>query len=168
MSHSSTLLESIVRTSLLLATALCLGAALLLLLTSAAPQPACAQGLVGAPPDGALYWVQAPEANLKTSGKTLHMEGASARNHKGTHPHCCLSIMSLVFFPYWGIVGPLTIGLFHWSINRVKKARAEALSMVLNYELFREARLHVRTAFFEALSTLLLWAVLIVSPLILF
>lgn len=124
-------------------TAAFLAAALLLVALTCLLQPASAQGLA---------------YDSGRTSETSHMA-------HGPKVHGTLDATGFVIAPYICVVLPLTVGLFRLCVNRVKKARTEALIMVLDYAPFRAARLHVRTSLCESLSTFLLWSIITGSPL---
>lgn len=153
------------RTPILIA--ILLGSALCLLTSLCSPQLASAQGLPGCPCDGGFdprppeRFVQSDEPEPTV---TIAVVGIPGRSSGGYKTHGVLDATTFLLFPYYGVVLPLTVVLGRKSVDTIKKARSEALDMVLNYQPFIDARMHVRAALYEALAISLLWSVFLGLP----
>lgn len=164
------------RTPILIA--IFLASALCLLTSLCSPQVASAQGLPGpvplprCRPSEGFIQSDEPEPTMTIAAppaetKNLRMEGVPGRagkSSRGYKSHCCLDATIPLVMMYLGVVLPITVGLSRLCRGRIERARNEALNMILNYEPFLAARLHVRTALYETLATLLLWSLFVASP----
>lgn len=163
------------RTPILIA--IFLGSALCLFALLCSPRLASAQGLPGCPCEGGFdprppeRFIQSDEpeptatmAAPAAQTKTLHMVGVPGRSSRGYKTCGVLDATGFLLFPYYGVVLPLTVVLGRKSVKAIEKARSEALNMVLSYERFIDARLHVRAALYEALAISLLWSVFLGLP----
>lgn len=146
------------------------GSALCLLTSLCSPQIASAQGL----PEPVMTFryrtperfVQSdkPEPTMTIAAPPADMVGVPGRSSRFYKTHGVLDATGFLMLPFFGGVLPVTVLLVKKSVGSVQKARSEALSMVLNYKPFADARLHVRSALYEALAILLLWSVFLGLP----
>ncbi len=153
------------RTPILIA--IFLGSTLCMLASLCSPQFASAQGLPGCPCEGG-FDPRPPERFIQSDEPeptvTIAVVGIPGRSSGGYMTHGVLDATIFLLFPYYGVVLPLTVVLGRKSVDTIKKARREALYMVLNYQPFAEARMLVRAALYEALAISLLWSVFLVLP----